>query len=147
MVLPCIVSNTLYAVATVWYAYITHLGYRGKGIHPFYLFFCFCFCYPLFLSLFLFLSLLTSHLHSRNFFSLLCFPSLDFTFLTRSIYFQFFFFSLHFLTPFLIFSIYSSFFFSSAVFNQHSSFSLVSNNCCHFTVDRIDDPPYFWNSF
>jgi hypothetical protein len=28
-VLACILSNTLYALATVWYAYITHLGYRG----------------------------------------------------------------------------------------------------------------------
>jgi len=28
-VLSCVVSNTLYAVATVWYFYITHLGYRA----------------------------------------------------------------------------------------------------------------------
>ena len=28
-VLPCLISNTLYAIATVWYAYITHLGYRA----------------------------------------------------------------------------------------------------------------------
>jgi hypothetical protein len=26
----CLLSNTLYALATVWYAYITHLGYRGR---------------------------------------------------------------------------------------------------------------------
>jgi hypothetical protein len=29
--LACLLSNTLYAAATVWYAYITHLGYRGKS--------------------------------------------------------------------------------------------------------------------
>lgn len=28
-ILACVLSNTLYALATVWYAYITHLGYRG----------------------------------------------------------------------------------------------------------------------
>ena len=28
--IPCILSNGLYAIATIWYAYITHLGYRGK---------------------------------------------------------------------------------------------------------------------
>mmetsp|Transcript_9074 Transcript_9074/g.8945 ORF Transcript_9074/g.8945 Transcript_9074/m.8945 type:complete len:259 (+) Transcript_9074:157-933(+) len=28
-ILPCILSNTLYALATVWYAYITHLGFRA----------------------------------------------------------------------------------------------------------------------
>tara|TARA_A100001015_G_scaffold185598_1_gene206536 strand:- start:1162 stop:2019 length:858 start_codon:yes stop_codon:yes gene_type:complete len=27
--IPCILSNGLYAIATIWYAYITHLGYRG----------------------------------------------------------------------------------------------------------------------
>jgi hypothetical protein len=26
----CILSNSLYALATIWYAYITHLGYRSK---------------------------------------------------------------------------------------------------------------------
>jgi hypothetical protein len=31
-VLACILSNTLYALATVWYAYITHLGYRGTKL-------------------------------------------------------------------------------------------------------------------
>ena len=30
--LSCVLSNSLYAIATVWYAYITHLGYRGKRI-------------------------------------------------------------------------------------------------------------------
>lgn len=29
-IISCILSNTLYALATIWYAYITHLGYRGK---------------------------------------------------------------------------------------------------------------------
>ena len=29
-ILACVFSNTLYALATVWYAYITHLGYRGR---------------------------------------------------------------------------------------------------------------------
>ena len=38
-IFACIFSNTLYAVATVWYAYITHLGYRGNYL------FCFCFCF------------------------------------------------------------------------------------------------------
>lgn len=28
-VISCILANTLYAVAAVWYAYITHLGYRA----------------------------------------------------------------------------------------------------------------------
>jgi hypothetical protein len=28
-VLSCVLSNALYAVATIWYAYITHLGYRA----------------------------------------------------------------------------------------------------------------------
>ena len=31
--IPCILSNGLYAIATIWYAYITHLGYRGTW-HP-----------------------------------------------------------------------------------------------------------------
>ena len=31
-VLSCIMANTLYAIAVVWYAYITHLGYKGKNI-------------------------------------------------------------------------------------------------------------------
>ena len=35
MILPCILSNTLYALAMVWYAYITHLGYRGKYVRVF----------------------------------------------------------------------------------------------------------------
>ena len=29
-VLSCVLANTLYAAAIVWYAYITHLGYRGE---------------------------------------------------------------------------------------------------------------------
>lgn len=29
-VISCMASNTLYALAMVWYAYITHLGYRGE---------------------------------------------------------------------------------------------------------------------
>ena len=29
--LSCVVSNTLYAAALVWYSYVTYLGYRGKG--------------------------------------------------------------------------------------------------------------------
>lgn len=29
-VFSCVLSNTLYATATIWYAYITHLGYRSK---------------------------------------------------------------------------------------------------------------------
>ena len=29
-ILACVLSNTLYALATVWYAYISHLGYRGE---------------------------------------------------------------------------------------------------------------------
>lgn len=29
-IVSCILSNTLYALATIWYAYITHLGYRGE---------------------------------------------------------------------------------------------------------------------
>jgi hypothetical protein len=29
-VLSCVLANTLYVSAAVWYAYITHLGYRGK---------------------------------------------------------------------------------------------------------------------
>jgi hypothetical protein len=29
-VLACLFSNGLYAAAAIWYAYITHLGYRGK---------------------------------------------------------------------------------------------------------------------
>lgn len=28
-IIACILSNSLYAVATLWYAYITHLGYRA----------------------------------------------------------------------------------------------------------------------
>jgi hypothetical protein len=28
-ILSCILANSLYAIATVWYAYITHLGYRA----------------------------------------------------------------------------------------------------------------------
>lgn len=28
-VLSCVLSNTLYAIAMIWYAYITHLGYRA----------------------------------------------------------------------------------------------------------------------
>jgi UNC-50 family len=55
MILPCMLSNTLYALATVWYAYITHLGYRGEGSDLSYLR-----CYlsrPLGSSLFLSLSL------------------------------------------------------------------------------------------
>lgn len=28
-IIPCILSNTLYAAASIWYFYITHLGYRG----------------------------------------------------------------------------------------------------------------------
>lgn len=31
-ILACIVSNSLYAIATIWYAYITHLGYRGMSL-------------------------------------------------------------------------------------------------------------------
>ncbi len=31
-IFSCILSNTLYAIATIWYAYITHLGYRGKQV-------------------------------------------------------------------------------------------------------------------
>lgn len=27
--IPCILSNSLYAIAFIWYAYITHLGYRA----------------------------------------------------------------------------------------------------------------------
>lgn len=32
-IFACVFSNTLYALATVWYAYITHLGYRGELRH------------------------------------------------------------------------------------------------------------------
>jgi len=28
-IISCILSNTLYALATIWYAYISHLGYRA----------------------------------------------------------------------------------------------------------------------
>lgn len=31
-VLSCVLSNVLYAIAGVWYAYITHLGYRGNAV-------------------------------------------------------------------------------------------------------------------
>ena len=30
-IVACALSNTLYAAATIWYAYITHLGYRGTS--------------------------------------------------------------------------------------------------------------------
>ena len=36
--IPCVLSNLLYAMATIWYAYITHLGYRGRW-PPTFLFF------------------------------------------------------------------------------------------------------------
>ena len=31
-VLSCVLANTVYASAIVWYAYITHLGYRGNSV-------------------------------------------------------------------------------------------------------------------
>ncbi len=38
-IIACLLSNLLYALATVWYAYITHLGYRGAMLlSTFYLF-------------------------------------------------------------------------------------------------------------
>ena len=153
MVLPCIVSNTLYAVATVWYAYITHLGYRGKGIYPFYsvlflsLSFVFVsviyFSFP-FSSSSLSLLLIYILVISSHFFAFLHLIS---RFLPAQYIFNFSFSPYIFSPLFLSSPFILHFFSSSAVSNQHSSFSLVSNNCCHFTVDRIDDPPYFWNSF
>ena len=31
-ILACMASNSLYAASTLWYAYITHLGYRGTAL-------------------------------------------------------------------------------------------------------------------
>ena len=30
-IISCVLANSLYALATIWYAYITHLGYRGNA--------------------------------------------------------------------------------------------------------------------
>ncbi|KAJ1408055.1 UNC-50 [Ochromonadaceae sp. CCMP2298] len=43
-VFSCVLSNALYAVATIWYAYITHLGYRGTCVYIIYLCICAYMC-------------------------------------------------------------------------------------------------------